>query len=287
MAVSTTTYFSNSICGVPQLAGELVDLYQTSTTPKFPLGQKFEREDGAIFRYAYMISASSTGALMATVQSDCALSFAAGNTCASPSSSYQMPDEPAGVYPGSLGSRYLVISSTQAAGTYTGGYIVFTKGTGNQQYYRIRASSATNTPASGFVRLSLYDQLVAAIDNTSIYQIAGCKYNVLSPSSIATGNANAIVGVCVTGTTSTTARYGWVQTGGIAPCIVDSIGGGLAAGVPVAASSALAGAISRYISMTTVSPGVNIFDYAPIGYAVGTGSAGAGGLTFVALTSLD
>ena len=74
MAISTSSYFSNSLVGVPQVGGEIIsDIYATDTNPKIAIGTKFERQDGAVFRYAHFASQTSAGQVVASVASDICL----------------------------------------------------------------------------------------------------------------------------------------------------------------------------------------------------------------------
>ena len=282
MSLSTTSYFSNSLVGVPQVAGENVDIYASDSAPKFAIGTKFERQDGAVFRYAHFAGAASQGQLLATIVSDSTVGWATTNTCIAPSSTYQMPDEQGGVYPGSLGSRYVIINSTATVNTYAGAYLITVASTGRGYQYRIRGNSATGTPATGNIRVQLYDQLQAAVAGTTGWIIVGCKYNDLTICPVSTADGIIPAGIKCVGTTSSTNTWGWIQTKGIAGVISD--GTSIKCGAMVTASSNLAGAIGRYTTTTTATPGINIMDVYPVvGIGVTPVSAGASSLSAVAL----
>jgi len=218
MAISTSSYFSNSIVGVPQVAGEGVDISVNSSTPKFAIGTKFERQDGAVFRYAYFGGAVATaGLLVAPTASEVNLTYAASSTAIAPSATYQMPDEPVGVYPGSLGSRYIAVAATGSANQYAGGYVAIADGTGKCQTYRIKGNTAYGTPTATTIRLNLYDQIRQALDVTSVCNIVGSRWNDLAVATSAT--AIDLAGVSVTTAGATT--FGWVQTQGLIGILSD------------------------------------------------------------------
>ena len=65
MAVSTLSTFSDAIQGVPVVGGE-IDIYEVNTLPKFAIGHRVTRSDGAVFVYSHFGAAVSAGALVAT-----------------------------------------------------------------------------------------------------------------------------------------------------------------------------------------------------------------------------
>ena len=285
MAISSSTYFSNAICGVPSVAGEYVDIYAVSTTPKYPLGQKHERADGAVFRYAYFAGNCSAGACYAAVSSDTTLGYAAATSNSTPSASYQMPDEPSGVYPGSLGSRYVVLTSAASANAYAGGYFSVVKGLGSGYTYRIRSSTLSGTPTSGYIRLALYDQIQVAMDTTSAYSLVGNKYNDLILNTASTAIATAIVGVACSGVTaSAAAHYGWVQTAGQVAALSDATTAVYKAGTMVSGSSTTAGAIMPMATGDTTIVGT-VIAYPILGHVIAAGTAS--GYINIALTTID
>ena len=279
MAISTSSYFSNSLVGVPQVAGEYVDIFQVSATPKYALGTKYERQDGCVFRYAQFASNIAVSTVLATVSSDAAVGYVATNTAFTSSSTYQQSDEPSGLYPGAIGSRYVMICSTAAANIYAGGYLDIVAGTGYGYQYRIRANATTL--ASNAVKVSLYDQIVVAMDSTTVWAITPCKFNDLVAAAITTGATLGIAGVKVSGNTAGTgSQFGWIQTAGQALCLGDAAT--MQIGSIASISTTTAGYITKWVTMGTVSPGVPIMgNYPIIGYV--TNVAGAATMATVAL----
>ena len=238
MAISTSSYFSNSIVGIPQVAGESVDIYANDSAPRFAIGTKFERQDGSVFRYSYFANACTAGQVMASVTTD--IGFA-GVTSAfvSTSSTYQMVNEPVGTYPNGVGSRYIVIntataSALAAAGQYKGGYLTVGAHKNDgiyvaNQTYRIKNSTATGTPASGLLRFELYDKLLATITTSAFLSVAGSRYNGLTPADDTIASAVAVpAGVAMN--TMTATYFGWVQTRGPVGVILDVEAAGSSAG---------------------------------------------------------
>ena len=280
MSISTSSYFSNSIQGLPQVAGEYVDIFQVSQYPKYALGTRYDRQDGAIFRYAHFNSNIALGTLCASCLTDASVGYVATNTCYAPSSTYQMPDEPSGVYPGAIGSRYLIIPSSADARTYDGAYFHVVAATGLGQQYRIRASSTT--VGAKYVRLSLYDQIQTAVDATSVFAITGCKYACLVAASTTTNGNNNIAGIKVSGNTySTGSQYGWIQTGGIATALCDATS--VTAGSVAQASTATAGYVTRFAFGNTAATGVMPI----LGHIVSNVFAATQTYTVVNLTMID
>ena len=244
MAISTSSYFSNAINGVPQVGGEYVDIFAISATPKYALGTKYERADGEVYRYAHYSSAVSAGTLVGPTFSETGVSYAITNSFTAASATYQMPQEPVGVYPGSKGSRYFLSSCTGTANKYRGGYvsIVGTGGsTTNGYVYRIKSNGAAGAVLANNSLYELYDQLQAdVVTPAQMIMIAPCKWNDVT--AIMAGT-NVPAGVSAGG--STASYFGWVQTKGIVACATDAVvGSGNVVGAPITASIATPGAIT-------------------------------------------
>lgn len=284
MAVSTSSYFSNSIVGVPQVAGEPVDIYAKSSNPKFALGIKFERQDGAVFRYAHFTQATSAGMLVASVASDTGVAMITSAAVAE-SSTYQMPNETPGVYPGGVGSRYFICCGSAAgaaislttANMYSGAYVSIASGTGAGHTYRIKGHTATGSPATGLTRFELYDPLIVAVNTATQMSIAGCKYNNLGVATKST--APTIAGV--TPIVQAAGYYGWVQTKGIAGVQADASASITSAGYIAGLSTATAGSIGFHVYSTTTAV-TNEAIQAPLVGTLVTLTSGAG----VALVNL-
>jgi hypothetical protein len=255
MAISTTSYFSNSLVGVPQVAGD-VDVLATHATPRFALGTKFERQDGAVFRYAHFGAACTGGQIMCPVTSE--TSYAQVTSAViSTSTTYQSPGDPIGTLPNGIGSRYLVLTViTATAHQYSGGYIVATNhkddGVQTAAYgvtYRIKDNTATTTASPYNAKFELYDQLVATLTTSAFVSIAGSKFNDLVPGKSAAATANLPAGVATR--TQAAAAYGWVQTRGLVGVLTEGASAG-SSGDLALLSSGMAGAVVPLATGTTL-----------------------------------
>ena len=265
MAVSTTSYFSNSIVGVPQVAGEAVDLFESRTTPRFALGTKFERQDGAIFRYAYFLTATSAGMIMAGCGSDSTVAMVTSAAVA-PTATYQMPNEQPGVYPGAAGSRYFVCAGSAAGATFSaavtanqfaGAYItISSSGTGTNHIgytYRVKGNTASGAPATGLCRFELYDTLQVAMSTNTTISIVGNKFNGVVPIDVNTSKS-AAVAAGVVPIIQAASRYGWVQTRGMGGVLLDGNAALGSAGDLVTVTTASGvGAGSVFTTVTTAA----------------------------------
>jgi len=210
MAVSTSSYFSNAIVGVPQCGAD-VDVYDVHATPRYEVGFGFERSDGCKFRYCHYGTTAVAGYLYAQDVSESSL-VDSDNVIIAPSSTYKVPSEPGNIYPGSIGSHYVVITlASTTADQYAGGYFITTDDTGEGYTYRIIGNTATNDPATGKIRLQLYKPLKIALDATTDFCIVGCLYANIEVATAATDMW--IAGVCMA-VVGTAGYYGWVQTKG-------------------------------------------------------------------------
>jgi hypothetical protein len=209
MAIDANSYFSNSIPGAMNIAGE-VDLFQIDSTPKLAVGTKMDRQDGNVYRYCHVGSATAAGSVVAIDLNSAARAYSA-NCLIAPSSTFQQDTELNGVYPGALGSRYIAcVIAAPAADYYAGGYITISSGTGLGYTYRIKGNQAASGTATV---LELYSKVKVAIDATGDVSIAPCKYQVIG--ALAANTRNAIpVGVLVSAVTGTS-NWAWVLTKGL------------------------------------------------------------------------
>jgi len=210
MAVNALSYFSNSIQGIPGIAGD-VDLYASSTTPKFQIGYKICRQDGAEFAYANFGATTGAGLLVSQDLSESSL-VDSDNIVVAPASAATTTD-------GTVGSKFLEVTlAAVTADQYAGGYLTITDDTGEGYTYRIKGNTATDNPASGNIRIELYDKLAVALDATSDIAITGSLYANLEP---ATTTDVAAAGVSMTAQAA--ADYGWVQTKGVTGVLTDGV----------------------------------------------------------------
>ena len=245
MAVSTNSYFSNSIQAT-MLVGSDIDIYAIDSTPKFALGTGFMRGDGNKYRYVH------AGALIARGQVVSADTFESSTPSNSPvifGAARVSPTlvKPSGynIDPNAVGSSYLQILLTATADQFAGAYINMVSGSGSGYSYRIKGNVATGTPSTGYTYVELYDELQGPIDTTTVFSVSGCKWANCKPAiGITTfvGSSSNLTGVAVTGITNN--AYGWVCTKGYTHALQ---------GIPTASYSSLAmlstntaGAVARW-----------------------------------------
>jgi len=213
MAVSTNSYFSNAIIGVPQIGAD-IDLYESNTSPKYAVGFGFTRGDGNKYRYCQFGALIARGAVAATDVSESGLAKKenVGATVANLT-------KPVGerVNPNVIDSTYLQLTITATASQFAGGYIAITSGNGAGFTYHIKGNTVTGDPVTGDCYVELYDKVVVAIDSNSDIAIAGCKYANLEGSTITDK-----VPAGVTVTNNSASSYGWVTTGGLTGALQDA-----------------------------------------------------------------
>ena len=219
MAVSDSSRFSIAAVGVPQVGSDF-DKFEMNATPKYPLGFKIERANGDVYRYTHFGANTNRGVLVSQDLSETSL-VDDDNHLIAPSSTYQMPDEPNGVYPGAIGSRYIIMTlANTSAHVYAGAKITITDDTGEGYTYDVVDNTATDNPASGKIRIQLAQQLQVAIDTTSDVSIQGCLYNDVETAT--TGTDAIVAGVSCATMVVATAPYGWIQTKGVVGILQDA-----------------------------------------------------------------
>lgn len=220
MAVSTSSYFNSNIVGQMQ-AGSAIDLYKISATPEFAVGTPLETTEGR-YRYVHAGAATNRGVIVSQDFSEVSAADT-DNVIIAPSSTYQMANETPGIYPGSIGSRYVVITlASITADEYAGGHLSITDDVGEGYVYRIRGNTATDDPASGKIRLELYDKIQVALTATTDFAITGNMYNDVE---VATTGTDAVVAGVTMASLTATEPYGWIKTRGIATVLCDRAGG--------------------------------------------------------------
>ena len=231
MAISSASYFTNAIVGTPQVGAD-VEIYDAHSVPKFALGTKIESSDGNIYRYSHFGEDTAAGLVVSTDISETCQADA-DNVIIAPSATYQMSDEQSGVYPGAIGSKYVVITlASITANQFAGGYFVTTDDTGKGYTFRVMNNTATNNPATGLIRLELDGKLQVALAADTDFAIMGCPYNDLESCD---GTDIIAAGVTVRAMDVSDAAYGWIQTKGV--CGVLS-SGAIAIGSDVVTSTA-------------------------------------------------
>ena len=154
---------------------------------------------------------------------------------------------------GTIGSKFIEVTlASVTVDQFAGGYLHTTDDTGEGYTYRIRGNTATGDPASGNIRLELYDKLQVAIDATTDFAITGCLYANLEAATAATDYA--IAGVSVS--TMSAGEYGWVQVAGVATILAD---GTIAVGDNLTLSDGVAGAFQLKDAETEPKVGYALF----------------------------
>ena len=210
MAYSLASYFNNAIVGQTQV-GAGVNLYDSSTNAKFAVGTKFERSDGNIYRYAQFGLTTAAGQMTSQDISESTI-LDTDNSVIAPASAVAVPGETP--LPGAIDSHYVQITvAAIAADQLAGGNLHITDDTGEGHIYRVKGNTATDNPATGDIRVELYDKIVVALDATSDVIITGNLYANLEPSTTTDTFAAGVAMVA-----QATNDYGWVQTAGVATC---------------------------------------------------------------------
>ena len=210
MAISTSSFFSNSIVGQMQIGSD-IDIYETSTAPKFSIGAGFMRSDGNQYRYAEF------GALAARGQVVCGNGGGATTSLTCVSAALVSPTlvrYPAYAYdPNGASANYLQVLITATANQYRGGYITIANtGSGGGYSYRIKGNTAVGTPSTGYCYIDIYDKLVGPVDTTSAITIASSKWNDVVPGLGTNLTGTALAGVSVVNQSA--GSFGWVCTRG-------------------------------------------------------------------------
>jgi len=211
MAVSTDSYFSNSLPSGEMTVGAGIDLFRQDSEPKLAVGVLARRADGNLYVYSHFGAACTAGHVVSPDLNESAYIYTA-NAVVATGSSFQQPDESNGTYPGMIGSRYVVVLlGTVAADTYAGGYLDIAGGTGVGYTYRIKGNKASNGTAT---TLELYDPIKVGLDATSDLIVGPSLYANLEHALYATTNNSVAVGVTVADIT-TAGNYGWILKEGV------------------------------------------------------------------------
>jgi hypothetical protein len=217
MAVSSSTYFSNAIQGIPQTGADY-NLRAVDSSPKFPVGTKYERTDGSVFRYSHFGSAVAAARLMAKSYDETDIADL-DNSFIAPASATLLADE--NIQPGNKGSHYIMVQGNPAKNKYAGAYLIITDGDGSRFTYMIKGNTAGGNAATGGYYdfyLELHEPLYCNIKATTDHCIIGSKYNDLYMYYEGTdtpANTSFITPVGVTCNTFTNGSYGFIQTKGI------------------------------------------------------------------------
>ena len=238
MAVSTDSYFSNSLPSGEMSIGAGIDLTSNDSTPKYMVGIKAQRADGNVYRYAQFGAATAAGLVVAPDLNESSFAYN-DNSVIATNSAFQQDNETTGVYPGMLGSKYVVLlESSRTADQVAGGYLTISSGPGIGHTYRVKGNQASDGTAC---TVELYDTIQVGLDATSDVTISPCLYANVEGAVSGTTQNSVPVGVSVSAMTS--GSYGWILTKGSIG-IFDS--GGLTQGKMAVLSDAEVGAVQAY-----------------------------------------
>lgn len=238
MAVNTDSYFSNSLPSGEMSVGAGIDLTSNHDSPKYVVGLKAQRADGNVYRYAHFGAAVAAGRVVAPDLNESASAYN-DNSVIATNSAFQQPNEQVGIYPGMVGSKYVVLlESSRTADQFAGGYLTISSGTGLGYTYRVKGNKASNGTAC---TVELYDAIQVGLDATSDVAIAPSNYANLEGAVSGTTRNSLAVGVSVSAMTA--GYYGWILTKGNIG-IFDS--GGLTQGKMAVLSDAEVGAVQAY-----------------------------------------
>ena len=210
----------NANYGVHRVGGPGTQgIFEESSTPKHPLGEKVELSDGRVFRYASI-----------------AATTAAGDIVSQDVSATAVVEKENGMTAAAVGATEVIITDSSTLGSatanqYAGGYLHTIDDAGEGYTYRIKSNTAASSNA---VTFTLYDAVQVAITTATDAAITGNLYGKVRP---ALGSADYIA-AGVAPRAFTADYYGWVQTRGIATVRVDA---GVAIGLPLMLSDATAG----------------------------------------------
>ena len=235
MGISGDSYFSNSVPGAMSIGADL-DVFQVDSLPKLAVGTKIERQDGNVYRYCHVGSATPAGYVMSPNMNSACYVYTA-NAIMATNSIFQQATESNGTYPGMIGSRFVaVILGTNAVDKYAGGYLTISSGTGSGYTYRIKGNQVSSGTAT---IIELYSPIKVGLDATGDIVITGSKYQDLM-GAVAGSTQNGLpIGVLVSAVTGTS-NWAWVCTRGLIGAFQS---GGMTSGIWAALSQTDAGAV--------------------------------------------
>lgn len=249
-------YHSNAIQGVPQVGADF-NIFDMHLNQKYAVGTRIQRQDGNEYVYAHFLNDTTQGLVVGPDVSE-------GGEIAGVDDSVLAPASCQTVTDCTIGSKFVEMTNAGiVADEHAGGYFTVIGDTGSGYTYRIKGNTATGNPASGTVRIELYEPLQVALDATSDVHILGSKYAQLIAATGAGGENNLAVGVTCSNMDVSAAPYGWIIVKGIGGALVD---GTIAAGEAVSLSDGVAGAVQIAGGGTTAV--ADIFDERVIGQCV-------------------
>lgn len=210
------------------------NIFDMHATQRYAVGTRVRRNDGNEYVYAHFLTDTAQGLVVGPDVSEGGEVAGVDNAVIAPASAATTTD-------GTVGSKFIQMTNAGIVkDEHAGGYLTIVSGTGSGYTYRIKGNTATDAPASGDVRIELYDPLQVAVDATSDVHILGSKYAQLIAATGAAGEDNLAVGVTCSNMDVSVAPYGWVLVRGVGGATVD---GTIAAGEAVTLSDSTAGTV--------------------------------------------
>lgn len=230
MAISSSSYFSNRATPAPTLAD--FNKFDKHAAPKFALGHKVELCDGSVYRYAQFGADTAAGLLVSTDLSETSL-VDTDNSVVASASCVTTTD-------GTIGSRFLQLTvAAVTAGQYAGGKLITTDDAGEGYTYDIKNNTATDTPATGSIRIELFQPLQVALTTASDVSIIASPFNDVEAAS---ATDPVVAGVSCSAMDVSEQAFGWIQTKGLVGALVD--GTVTVGGVCVSAGSGAVGPLA-------------------------------------------
>lgn len=227
------------------------NVYRMDATPKYALGFRAGRADGAVFRYSqFGATTVSAARLVATTNTN----FRAESDNALVVGSAAVAVVGSAELPGNIGSRFVQVKSDGVvANQYAGGYLIIESGTGSSAAgtYLIKGNTASTTiSAVGNFTLELYDRLQVTLDATTDIAIISSPYSDLDVYTRVT--KTTAIGVTVSNPVTAT-PFAFIQTWGVSNCLTGAATPAI--GQMVVPSALVAGAVDSYMgsSVGTVS----------------------------------
>lgn len=260
MALSTSTYYSNSIVG-QMMAGADIDVTSADPAPRYPIGTGFTRADGNVFRYAHVGTATNAGQLVGPTTASGGATYGAAVVVAPASAVAQASEFP--ITPGSVGSHFVEVTIAGIAiNKYQGGYLITTRGTGVGETYRIVSNTATNTPATGNLQIRTAEPIKVALTVSTGLIIVPSMFTDCTVSATTSTQSSGVL----MSTTTAANLWAWVCTRGVVGCAEDATIS-VTAGQQLVASRVTAGS---YGTMNTggLTLGVAATNNPIIGYSI-------------------
>lgn len=185
----------------------ITSIYETTTTQEHELGTKLVYTDGRVFRYARNGGTILAKALMTTSQALNARSVA--ETQSTYGTEANLTDQEIDID--------VATGGTWTANEYSGGYLSVDSGTGIGDIYKIMANEINGSDDT-LMRVLLETPIRtawAAGTVISLVQSPWYDVDVMPTTAEGTPAGIPLVGVAAS-------SYCWLQTGGYAPCIIDT-----------------------------------------------------------------